>query len=58
MGGLKGEKIGENICGRWSREERRGGGTLFMGVNLWGTHAVRPYGISDEGALLSLNFHL
>ena len=31
---------------------------LFMGVYLWGTHGVRPYGTRDEGALLSLNFHL
>ena len=29
-----------------------------MGVHLWGTHGMRPYGIRDEGALLSLNFHL
>ena len=29
-----------------------------MEVHLWGTHGVRPYGIWDEGALLSLNFQL
>ena len=27
-------------------------------LTIWGTHGVRPYGTRDEGALLSLNFHL
>ena len=27
-------------------------------LTILGTHGVRPYGIWDEGALLSLNFHL
>ena len=46
-GCLKGEKIGENICGRGVGKRVGAEEGLFMGVHLWGTHGVRPYGIWD-----------
>ena len=46
-GSLKGEKIGENICGRGVGKSVRGGGALFMGVNHLGD--ARRASLRDKG---------
>lgn len=50
MGGEKVENLGENICGRGVGKRVGAEEGLFMGVHLWGTHGVRPYGTRDGGA--------
>ena len=47
MGGEKVENLGENICGRGSREERRGGGGGIYGSSPLGD--ARRASLRDMG---------